>query len=96
MFGLTQHVTEPPHSRGHTLNVLISKGIVISNVDVVHVALADHFCLFFDLSVTPKPAVESAVVWGRLLHDSTGTQFMEMIRFENTPCSNVDDLLNIL
>ena len=94
MFGLTQHVTESTHSRGHTLDVLISKGVVISNVDVVDVALSDHFCVFFDLNVTPKPAVESAVVQGRLINDSTGTQFIEMIRFENTPCSNVDDLLN--
>jgi len=36
MFGLTQHVTEPPHSRGHTLDELISKGVVITNVDVVN------------------------------------------------------------
>ena len=62
MFGLTQHVTKPTHSRGLTLDVLISKGVVISNVDVVDVALSDHFCVFFDLSVTPKPAVGSAVV----------------------------------
>ena len=74
--------------------MLISKGVVISNVDVVDVALSDHFCVFFDLSVTPKPAVGSAVVQGRLINYRTGTQFMEMIRFENTPCSNVDDPLN--
>ena len=94
MFGLTQHVTKPTHSRGHTLDVLISKGVVISNLDVVDVALSDHFCFFFDLSVTPKPAVGSAVVRGRLINDRTGTQFMELSRFENTLCSNVDDLLN--
>ena len=35
MFELTQNVTEPTQSRGHTLDVLISKGVVISNVDVV-------------------------------------------------------------
>ena len=87
-------MTKPTHSRGNTLDVLISKGVVISNVDVVDVALSDHFCAFFDLSVTPKPAVGSAVVRGRLINDRTGPQFMKMIRFENTPCSNVDDLLN--
>ena len=58
MFGLTQHVTEPTHSRGHTLDVLISKGVVISNVDVVDVALSDHFCIFFDLSVTPRTTAD--------------------------------------
>jgi len=87
MFGLTQHVNEPTHSRGHTLDVLISKGVVIFKCGC-------RRCCFFDLSVTPKPAVGSAVVRGRLINDRTGTQFMEIIRFENTPYSNVDDLLN--
>jgi len=63
-------------------------------VDVVDVALSDHFCVFFDLSVTPKRAVGSAVFRGRLINYRTGTQFMKMIKFENTPCANVDDLLN--
>jgi len=52
MFGLTQHVTKPTHSRGHG----------------------------------------SAVVRGRPMNDSTGTQSMEMIKFENTLCSNVDSI----
>ena len=71
MFGLTQHVTKPTHSRGHTLDVLISKGVVISNVNIIDVALSDNFCVFFNLSVTPKPAVWSAVVRGRLINDRT-------------------------
>ena len=36
---------------GHTLDVQISKGAVISNVDVINVALSNQFCVFFDLSV---------------------------------------------
>ncbi|KAJ0023604.1 hypothetical protein NQD34_003503 [Periophthalmus magnuspinnatus] len=55
-FGLTQHVSEPTHNRGHTLDLLITKGVNISNVSVVDVALSDNFCVFFDLSVIPKPA----------------------------------------
>jgi len=62
MFSLTQRVTEPTHSRGHTLDVLISKGVVILNMEVVDVALSDNFCVLFDLSVTPKPAVGSSLI----------------------------------
>ena len=47
MFGLTQHLTERTHSRGHTLDVLNSKDVVILNMDVVDVTLSDHFCVFF-------------------------------------------------
>ena len=54
----------------------------------------DHFCVFFDLSVSLKLAVGSAVVQGRLINDSTGTQFMDTVRFENILRSHVDDLLN--
>lgn len=93
-FGLTQHVNEPNHRRGHTLGVLITKGVTVSNVNVMDVALSDHFCVFFDLSVTPKPAGGPVLVSSRLINDKTSSQFMEMIAFENTPGFNVDDLLN--
>ena len=71
MFGLTQHVAEPTHNRGHTLDLVITKGVVTSNVNVVDVALSDHFCVFFDLSVTPKPAVGPSVVQRRHITDKT-------------------------
>ena len=61
MFGLTQHVTKPTHSRGHTLDVLISKGVVISNVDVIDVALSDHFCVFFHHTTLFHTRVVTAV-----------------------------------
>ncbi|RDD63992.1 hypothetical protein DU478_22555, partial [Thalassococcus profundi] len=78
-FGLTQHVSEPSHSRGHTLDLLITKGVNISNVSVLDVGLSDHFCVFFDLSVSPTPAVGPAVVRRRHINDSTEAQFKEMI-----------------
>lgn len=92
-FGLMQHVAEPTHNRGHTLDLVITKGVAISNVTVVDVALSDHFCVFFDLSVTPKPAAGPTVIQSRQINDKTRTQFVEMIRFDDTACSNVDNLL---
>ena len=41
-FGLSQHVTEPTHNRGHILDLIISKGLNISEVVVNDVALSDH------------------------------------------------------
>ena len=40
IFGLSQHVTHPAHSRGHTLDELISKDVRMSNVNVVDVMLS--------------------------------------------------------
>ena len=50
MFVLWQHVTEPTHFRGHILDLVISKGVEISSVVVIDLALSDHFCILFDLS----------------------------------------------
>lgn len=93
-FSLTQHVTGPTHIRGHTLDLIITKGVNLSNVNVADVAMSDHFCVFFDLSLIPKRVAASTVVQRRHLNDSSRTQFVEMIRFENASCSNVDDFLN--
>ncbi len=48
-FGLTQHVTEPTHNKGHTQDLIISKGLNISEVLVTDVAVSDHACVFFVL-----------------------------------------------
>lgn len=41
-FGLTRHVAEPTHNKGHTLDLIISQGLNISKVVVTDVSLADH------------------------------------------------------
>ena len=46
-FGLTQHVTQPTHNRGHILDLVISKGLNISKVLVSDIALSDPYCVFF-------------------------------------------------
>ncbi len=50
-FGLSQHVKEPTHNKGHIFDLVISKGLNISNVMVLDVALLDHFCVLFDMTV---------------------------------------------
>lgn len=46
-FGLTQHVAEPPHSQGYTLDLMKSKDLSISKNIVTDVVLSDHSCVFF-------------------------------------------------
>ncbi len=50
-FDLIQHVHGPTHNRGHTLDLLISRGLNISSIVINDVALSDHFCIFFDISI---------------------------------------------
>ncbi len=45
-FDLIQHVHEPTHNHGHTLDLLISRGLNISSIVIKDVSLSDHFCIF--------------------------------------------------
>ncbi len=52
-FDLIQHVHGPTHNRGHTLDLLISRGLNISSIVIKDVALSVHFCIFFDILMSP-------------------------------------------
>jgi hypothetical protein len=41
-----QHVTGPTHNRGHTLGLVITKGLSIDISSIVDVALSDQHCVF--------------------------------------------------
>lgn len=47
-FDLFQHVNEPTHCQGHTLDLVIIKGVSLSITAVKAWAISDHFCVFFD------------------------------------------------
>lgn len=47
-FGFTQHVEQPTHTQGHTLDFIIIKGLNISRVSVIDVALFYHFSVIFE------------------------------------------------
>ena len=94
IFGLSQHVRQCTHEDGHTLDLIITKGVDISNVSV-DVAVSDHYCVFFEMSAIPKhAAVEPTVIRRRLINDQTSEQFMKMISFSRISSDNVDDLLS--
>lgn len=83
-FGLTQHVNKPTHKQGHTLDLIISKGLKISNISVVDVALSDHFCIFLESMI---PNQNKTIVKKRPLVDSSAEIFKQLY------CSNSTDSL---
>ena len=50
MFELTQHISVPTHSQGHTLDVVISKGLDMTIVGTPDVGISDHLCIFFNVA----------------------------------------------
>lgn len=57
-FGFTQHVYGPTHNRGHTLDLVFSKGLNAQISSVRDVALSDHYFIEFFMSV-PMPQVNA-------------------------------------
>ena len=78
-FDLTQHIHGPTHNRGHTLDLLISKGLNISSIVIKDVALSDHFCIFFDILISPTIEARSVSVKKRCLNENTSVLFMKAI-----------------
>ena len=76
-YGLTQHVTEPMHNKGHTLDLIISKGLNISEVVVTDVAPSDHSCVFFENSISVHTNVQKEVTTKRYLTENTREMFTQ-------------------
>ena len=55
-------MTEPTHNKGHTLDLIISRGLNISKVVVNDVALSDHFCVFFESTISVHTKVQTEVI----------------------------------
>jgi len=77
-FDLTQDVHGVGHNRGHTLDLLISKGLNISSI-VKDVALSDQICIFFDILISPAIEARSVSVKRRRLNENTRVPFMKAI-----------------
>ncbi len=54
-FNFTQHVSEPTHVKGHTLDLVFSIGLNVNHVHVEDVHISDHYCVFFDLDCSVDP-----------------------------------------
>ncbi|CAJ1082756.1 hypothetical protein KUCAC02_009465 [Xyrichtys novacula] len=79
-YGLTQHVTEPTHNRGHTLDLIISKGLNIPKIMVTDVAISDHSCVFFESTISMLfTTAQTEVITKRLITDYTSEIFNQAL-----------------
>lgn len=57
-----QHVSGPTHNQGHTLHLVVSKGLNVEMSSIRDVALSDHYCIQFNVSCPcPRLMLNSAV-----------------------------------
>ena len=57
----------------------MSKAVDISNSVVKEFRLSDHFCVFFEMSVSPDTLAQSACVKKRCINEQTAHLFMEVM-----------------
>ena len=75
----TQHVTQPTHNRGHTLNLLITHGLSVNISSVIHVGLSDHFCVFFNVCDRIQQEIPQQTVRKRYLNNEVTANFINLL-----------------
>ncbi len=83
----------PTHNRGHTLDLLISRGLNISSIVIKDVALSDHFCIFFDILISLTTESRSVSVRKRCFNEKTSALFMKTISLTPSISADSVDLL---
>ncbi len=83
----------PTHNRGHTLDLLITRGLNISSIVIKDVALSDHFCIFFDILISVTTESRSVSVRKRCINENTSVLFMKAISLTPSISADSVDLL---
>ena len=80
--GFTQNIEEPTHIHNHTLDLVLTYGSDVSNVDVLRQSslLSDHFLITFDLALEDFPAPQDKTIMKRTLNDKSISRFKELIQ----------------
>ncbi len=67
-----QFISNPTHEQGHILDLILSLGLPICNVDVLNYGLSDHMPVIFNVIMPCKPALAQSGVF------CTQVEFSEM------------------
>lgn len=79
--GFTQHVSGPTHDRGHTLDLVITRGlnVNVNILSVMNVVLSDHFCIEFTVCLPVPLGQNDRLVKKRYLTPDATEKFTELI-----------------
>ena len=82
-----QHVAQPTHNRGHTLDLVITYGLSAGVSSVVDLAVSDHYCVYFNIASFNPQDAPVRTVRKRYLTSEVAANFIEIL--QSTP----DDVL---
>ncbi len=78
-----KHVTQSTHSRGHTLDLVITYGLSTGVSSVADLAVSDHYCVFFNITSFSQQEAPVRTVRKRYLTSEVAANFIETLH--NTP-----------
>lgn len=77
-FGFIQHMNQPTHVLGHTLDLIMSYGTPVDNVCIENHSFSDHKPIVFTIPVVSSVAVNKSVgSYSRFINSLTASQFSE-------------------
>ena len=74
-----QHVSQPTHNRGHTLDLVISYGLPLVVSAVVDPAISDHHAVYFEIPSFTLPEIPVRVVTKRYLSSEVVANFINSL-----------------
>lgn len=91
LFDLNQSVVWPTHHLGHTLDLIMSRGLAVSLREISETALSDHFHIAFECSAPPSASqLLAPACWCCILTSLTSRDFaaafMDSVFLQWTDC----------
>ena len=83
-----QHISEPTHNRGHTLDLVITKGLKTTISSIIDPALSDHYCIFFTVKADKIKDATTHVTKKRFLTPEVAENFKSIMMKMNTTTTN--------
>uniref|UniRef100_A0A8C6M2E0 Reverse transcriptase domain-containing protein n=1 Tax=Nothobranchius furzeri TaxID=105023 RepID=A0A8C6M2E0_NOTFU len=89
---LQQHVDVPTHSRGHTLDLVITNSVPISNLFAYDLGVSDHKVISMELSLSCSPTKAKRQIRYRDLHKiNADTLSKDLQNLSSAECSSVTE-----
>ena len=74
-FNQSQHVKEATHCKVHILDLVITKGLNVSDLSVTDPFFSDHFFVFFNIYFIPDIQTKSNTVKKRYVNEDSNVLF---------------------
>ena len=87
----TQHVNKPTHNRGHTLDLVITKGLNTKISSISDPLLSDHYCIFFTVEKIKIQKNVQRRVMKRYLTPAVEEQFKRLMNTDTNKTHNLDE-----